>query len=327
MRRTLSAMGRLRNAVFSAILRGTDVLVRCLSPRFALETAAGLGELYYYLSSRRRRIALENLRIAFGNELDERERRRIARGSFANWGRVLVEFIAAERIFGSVGAARKKFHFHGDWDALMSDADGARGGLLVTLHLGNWEGPTWTLQAREGTLRPVMRSLDNPVFDAYVARRRGADKIIRKQGAVRTMIRTLEAGDWVGFLGDQNAGRRGVFVPFFGRQASTFATPAVVMLRTGAPTYVGACVRRRGSIFDGHVRRIEPPPAHLPDKERVRLVLTEMNRAFEAWIRATPEQYNWSHRRWKARPVGEVPGPDQPFYARYLGAAGASDGL
>ncbi len=320
-------MRRLRNAAFDLALRGTDVFVRCLSPRFARETAALLGELYFYVSRRRRRIALENLRIAYGDELTERDRRRIARGSFANWGRVLMEFVAAERLFGSVSAARGKFHFHGDWDALQADADAGRGGLIVSLHLGNWECAAWSVQARQGTLRPVMRSLDNPVFDAYVARRRGGGKIIRKRGAVREMIRTLEHGDWVAFLGDQNAGRKGVFVPLFGRQASTFATPARVMLRTGAPTYVGACVRRCGSIFDVHVRRIEEPSAALPVEERVRRVLSEVNEAFEHWIRAAPDQYNWSHRRWKARPTDEGPGPDQPFYARYLGAAGAPDAL
>jgi KDO2-lipid IV(A) lauroyltransferase len=107
----------------------------------------------------------------------------------------------------------------------------------------------------------------------------------------------------VGILLDQNATRReGVFVPFFGHAASTSRSVALLALRTGTPI-VPIFIQREGV---GRHRVIVEPPLPLPpsnDLERAIVELTALcTQAIEAAVRRTPEQWLWSHDRWRTRP-------------------------
>ena len=83
----------------------------------------------------------------------------------------------------------------------------------------------------------LARPLDNPSLEDMLARRRGlsGNRIIHKRKAVRELLRVLREGQGVAIVLDQDARRDGVFVPFFGRPASTTPTLALLALRTGAP--------------------------------------------------------------------------------------------
>ena len=87
-------------------------------------------------------------------------------------------------------------------------------------------------------LSVVVRPLDAPWLDGLAVQIRGRTgvDIIDKREALRPVLRTLAGGGMVGILLDQNTARsEGVFVPFFGRAASTSKGIAVLALRTGTP--------------------------------------------------------------------------------------------
>jgi KDO2-lipid IV(A) lauroyltransferase len=104
-------------------------------------------------------------------------------------------------------------------------------------------------------------------------------------------------------LVDQDARRHGVFAPFFGAPASTIPTPAELALRTGATILTGASVRvgpgfRYAAAFEPPVP-VEETADHDADLVRV---MTEVNARIEAVVRRAPEQWLWTHRRWKTQP-------------------------
>jgi KDO2-lipid IV(A) lauroyltransferase len=208
------------------------------------------------------------------------------------------------------------------WDR----ARAGQGGLLVGGHSGNWELGPRCLRLCGVNARAVMRPVDNRLIDRHaIAARGGPETVIPKRGAVRAVMGTLRDGGWVALLADQNAGRGGVFAPFFGLPASTHPLPAVLALRLRLPLYAAACLRRPGATyaFDIHIRRIDtgPPDDEVTD-ERVDAVVARMTAAIEGFVREAPAQYNWVHRRWKSRPPGEPAGPHQPAYAVPYGAPG-----
>ena len=104
---------------------------------------------------------------------------------------------------------------------------------------------------------------------------------------------------------DQDAGADGVFVPFFGRLASTTPTLALLALRTEAPIVpVFARVEPDGTI----TVHIEPVVVSRPTGDRDADVLrltAECTAIVERWARRNPEQWLWLHRRWKTRPPYE----------------------
>jgi lauroyl/myristoyl acyltransferase len=296
-----------------------EAALLALPPRVLLRLAEGIGTLAFRLSPGRRRIACENLRIAFGDALDESARVQVARRAFAALVRVFAEGVLARRLLATPHARSRRLRFRGDWDRMRSEAAGSRGGIVVTAHLGNWEVGALAARHRGVPLRAVARPVGRPVLDALLVRGRGgADRVIAKSGGLGEVVGTLGAGGWVALLADQNAGRHGVFAPFFGLDAATFPTAATLAARLGVPVYLGVSLRRPGVLrFDVHLERLPAPAAGIPRAEAVEAWVRGLNRRVEAWVREAPEQYHWAHRRWKTRPPGrDEAEPGRPFYAR-----------
>jgi KDO2-lipid IV(A) lauroyltransferase len=266
-------------------------------------------------------VAEENVRLALGEACPPPERRAIARASFANLGAVAAELILAPRLLAPRSAAGR-FRYDGDWDTLEADLAAGRGALIVTGHLGNWEASNWALRHRGIQLRAVVRTLDDPLLDSLVTRLRGGEGVlIRKWGAARGVLRAVRRGHCVGLLGDQNAGKHGVFVPFFGVDACTFPLPGSLHARFGVPLYAG-CALRQGAGFRVSLKRLVSPEGISP-AEAETWALKAIHQALEDWIRVYPKQYNWGHRRWRTRPAGEAPGDHLPFYGRPWGQGAA----
>jgi KDO2-lipid IV(A) lauroyltransferase len=177
--------------------------------------------------------------------------------------------------------------------------------LVLTAHLGNWEYLAAVHHLIGHPVAIVVRPLDSAALDLQAAamRRKTGVEMIDKRRALRPVLAALRRGRLVAILLDQNAGRReGVFVPFFGRPASTSRSLALLALRTRTPI-LPVFIRRTG-VASHHVE-FEPPlaPAVSNDTEAAIVELTgRCTQVVEAAIRRTPEQWLWAHDRWRTRP-------------------------
>jgi len=149
-----------------------------------------------------------------------------------------------------------------------------------------------------------VRPLDNPLLDRRLIALRGGtgNDVIPKRRAVRETMRALAAGRAVAILIDQDARDDGVFVPFFGRPASTTPTLALLALRTGAPIVpVFARVAADGRIGVHVQPAVDVRPTGDRDADVLR-VTAACTAVVETWVRRDPEQWLWMHRRWKTAP-------------------------
>jgi KDO2-lipid IV(A) lauroyltransferase len=113
---------------------------------------------------------------------------------------------------------------------------------------------------------------------------------------------------------DQDAGRReGIFVRFFGQLASTRNAPVALATRRGAP--VLPVFIHRDPDGRGHLLRIHPAlqleSEASDDEEAARRNVQRVTARIEGEIRASPDQWIWTHRRWRTRPPsppGAAPG-------------------
>jgi len=134
---------------------------------------------------------------------------------------------------------------------------------------------------------------------------------VHKRKAVREIVRALREGSGVAIVIDQDARDGGLFVPFFGRLASTTPTLARMALRTGAAIVPTFCVPQP----DGTYRITYEPEVEVRsgvDVEAEAYRLTEVCTAvIEKWVRAYPEHWFWMHRRWKTRPPADFTPPHE----------------
>lgn len=128
---------------------------------------------------------------------------------------------------------------------------------------------------------------------------------IDRRRAPQLALRSLRAGRIVAFVADQDARGSGVFVPFFGRPASTHRGPALLALRAGSPLFLGYGIRLAPGRFLGHLERVEVDRGGEIDVAVDRLTAAFTAKLEEA-IRRAPDQYFWHHRRWKTRPREEL---------------------
>jgi Kdo2-lipid IVA lauroyltransferase/acyltransferase len=246
-------------------------------------------------------VALANVEQAFP-DLAVAERRRLARRSWQHLGMTVVEL--ARLLARPLQATLDELAFEGleHLDGVMK----AHGRVLVlTAHLGNWEYLSAAARLAGYPLAIVVRPLDSPTLDVLAAdlRRKTGAMLIEKRGALRPVLEALRRGGMVGILLDQNAARReGVFVPFFGRAASTSRSIALLSIRTGTPV-IPIFIRREGP--GRHLVLVAPPLARpaVNDPEQAVVELTaRCTQAIETAIRSMPEQWLWSHERWRTRP-------------------------
>jgi KDO2-lipid IV(A) lauroyltransferase len=137
-------------------------------------------------------------------------------------------------------------------------------------------------------------------------RESGGYKIIwrGKDGVFEDLQRLLAAGEFIGFLIDQDIKAKGVFVHFFGVKAFTPRAAADLALLTGAAVVTGFAFRRQDGGHRVEITRIPVPPSapQVVDQEVVALTQT-FTRAIEDAICRDPHAWVWMHQRWKTRPT------------------------
>jgi KDO2-lipid IV(A) lauroyltransferase len=288
------------------VVAGAAALIGRLPPSVGLWLGRRAGDVTYAALGRRRRLALANIAAAFP-ALSEAERRTMCRRAYRHLGMVAVD---VSRVLSSVERLLPTLRVEGteNLDAAMATSGCA---LAVTAHLGSWELLSLVPALIGHPISLVVRPLDAGWLDPLIARVRQCTgiEVIAKQRAARSMLEALRRRRVVALLMDQNASRReGIFVPFFGRLASTSRSAAVLALRTGAPI-VPVFIRREQGFR--HVVSFEPalPRPENGGEAAVIELTTRCTEAIERAIRAAPEQWLWMHDRWRTRPPAETSAP------------------
>lgn len=284
-----------------AAFRSAMAALRALPLPQAQRIAAAGARRLFGLGGKRVSYVLANLRIAFP-ELPEVERRAIGVESYVQFAWHLID-IARSADWG-VPDLLERVEVEGreHLDAALAKGHGVFG---LTMHFGSFEVVMRVVPALGLPMTVIGRPLTNRLLRRDMGAQRtstGAELLLHRNVAPQ-MLRALHKGRIVVALNDQYKRRsKGVFVPFLGVRASTSPGPALIALRAGAPILPAACVR----IGPDRHRLVIRPPLELPDtgdrRKDAELLTARGNTALEAFIREHPEQWMWSHRRFRYSP-------------------------
>lgn len=289
-----------------------------------LRTARGMGQLLYAVDRKHRQRALENLRASFPEKSD-RELNEIARESMQHFLMLVMDILFTPRLI-HVETWHQYVHLTGLAESLKlllrgpkrdgnGEEKGGGGAIMLTGHYGNWEVLGYTLATLGFETYSVARPIDNPYIDDWVlgVRQKKGNVILSKRGVTTTAQDVLEKRGVLGFIADQNAGPKGMFVPFFGRMASTYKSIGLLAIQYRMPVVIGYA-RRCGGRFEFNigVEDIIWPEdwekVRAEGGDELRYVTERYTKGIEDFVRTDPTQYLWIHRRWKTRPKGEAPG-------------------
>lgn len=316
MARRKSPWLRLRQALEAPAMRLGLAVVPRLPRRAALALARALGDGAYLFSARSRRLGLANLDLAFGDSKTPAEKRRILRASLRNFSLTMLDLLW----FSRDSAARMERWFEAAPSMRESLAQpAARVG--VTGHFGNWEltGRYWAL--RTGAMMSVAMPLKNPAVDVLLQRARqdNGQQVVAREGALRKLVKFLRAGGTVGLLLDQNTApdEGGTFVEFFGKPVAVSPAAGLLAPMTGAEILFGYALPRPDGSYLGETPHAIPPAeiAALDRATAARELTQRITEFYEEAIRARPECWLWSYKRWRHVPPG-MPKDGFPYYAK-----------
>lgn len=303
-----AAVRLLRAAVLARDLLLTVPVVLIALPLWALPwpLAARLGRFYGRVAGagwpRARRVAMINLRRAFG--LERAPARRFTAEVFAHLGESIADGLQCARRRSAALDSLYRVEDPALAERLLADP---RPKVFVMAHLGSWELAAAVVARRFGERgAAIARRVDNPFLDALVKRVRleRPGQWIEKRGATGEALARLRAGASVALLLDENGGRRGIFVDFFGRPASTHRSAALLALLGGAQLVAGALVRDGASGTRLFLLAEVEPLEQLSGEVAVRDLTQRVTAVLEGWIRRYPKQWRWIHWRWRERPDG-----------------------
>ncbi len=267
-----------------------------------LRIARLLVRLWILIMPRHRERVIQHLTESYGRTLTLDEINKLAIRSLEGVAMFAVEVICLPRLINrsnwshSVTAVNIQ-------DLLRLVVEG-RGLILVTGHFGSFELIGHLLACFKFPVAAVMRPLDNVYLNRFLvsARKKNGLVLFDKKGAMTNAESFIENGGLLAFIGDQDAGRKGIFVDFFGRPASTYKSIGLLALKLQRPIVVGYARRcDDGAQYEVGVQRIIRPEEWETKDDPLRWVTQEYTSAIEAMVRRYPEQYLWIHRRWKSR--------------------------
>jgi KDO2-lipid IV(A) lauroyltransferase len=324
-----AALREFRQQAATIAVRGAMSLPLLAGPMPSAVVAQRLARLWARARFNRKRLdrAVDHLSEAFPDWPIER-RRDLACRAYEHLFQLGVELAFAPRLLNE--------------DGWLNHVDASQAGpglravlssgpaVMVTGHCGNWEVLGYTMALLGFPMHALYRPLDLEPLDRWVraTRSRRGLELVDKFGATDRLPSILARGEPVAFVADQNAGDKGLFVPFFGRLASTYKSIGLVAIGARVPVVVGCATRVSAStahaddfVYDDaalpgyryrmSIQDVIQPQEWESQPDPLFYLTARYRRALEGAIRAAPEQYLWMHRIWKSRPRHEVLG--RPF--------------
>ena len=260
---------------------------------------SALGSLLYILGHERRKVCLTNLSRCLP-EMTEKERAALSKAHFRVFGRSVLE--RSILWWGSRERVMRLVKIVG-----LERIQALKGKPLILLapHFVGLDAGCTRLTC-EIDLAGIYSKQKDPLFDALLLSGRtrfGRQLAISRQEGVRRALAALKEGIPFYYLPDQDYGARdAIFVPFFAASAATITGLSRMTRLTGAR--VLPCVTRMLPDGAGYELRCYPAWEDFPGDDDA-ADARRMNAFIEERVREMPEQYFWTHKRFKTRPEGE----------------------
>lgn len=272
--------------------------------KFNIAISKCIVKLLYPLIKSRRRVAKENLRIAFPDKSDA-ELNRLVYASFEN---LIITFTEIFNISNMSEKQIKEYVQFENGEMLQKLYDDGRGLILLSAHYGNWEfmAMAGAYHLNLDMLIPV-KLLKNWFVDRIINKNRTAcgNKVINMDKAAFEMLKQLKSGKAIALLADQSAHENSdIYVSMFGKPTLTYKAPAELALKYNIPLTFNYCERQRDGKYIIKSELVKSEDLEFT-KEGVAELTQRHSNMLEALLKRNPAQWVWAHKRWKHSPKNE----------------------
>ncbi|MCL6523456.1 MAG: lysophospholipid acyltransferase family protein [Thermoflavifilum sp.] len=252
----------------------------------------------YFVIGYRKKLVRQHLQQAFP-DYDQKALQQIEKKYYRNLADMIMETLKMMTI--SPASLQKRFQC--DLSLLHRIAAEGKSCQIQLGHRFNWE---WAnLYFKLGTNVPflvVYMPISNPHVDRlfnYIRRRFGT--ILIPADRVLEALHPWQSQPHITILvADQNPSnpRRCYWMPFLNRPTAFYKGPELIARRFGEIVIWGDIQKIKRGYYRATIREAFTHPQQTAEG----LITQEFSRFLEAQIHQQPENWVWSHRRWKHRP-------------------------
>ena len=304
---------RVRYRLEWLALRLAVKLVPLLPRRGCFYLARFLGMLMSIFDRHRYGVALNNLEVAFGNQLSIQQRRKIARESFEHFARTMLDLLWSLRL------TRENFSRYIELQNFEETERGTgpeRSVMIACYHYSNFE---WLSLAcgfldLKGTIiaQEFKNSLLDPIFRKL--REQSGHELIPRERALVRLYKVLRRKGRTALLVDLTVppSQGAVAIDCFGLKTSVTSAHAWLHEQTGVPIVPAHCE----PLSNGRYRLVFHPKINNTTGMTHQQIAQACWNSFEPYLLKNPAPWLWMYKHWRYLPANAD--RPYPFYANYL---------
>lgn len=254
--------------------------------------------LNYYVFGYRKKVVMANLDIAFP-EKSLAEKKKIAKGFFRNFTDFIMESI--KNFSMTDKDYRRRYHFENIDKAIAHVLKTKKGAVITAAHQFNWEFMIYGAVPMGNQIQAFISytPLSNKILDKLV--RKNRERFGLKLAAAKTFIKTLEEHNnekltLSGLISDQSPKANYKFrTHFFGVEVPVYTGPENIAQKLDQSFWFLWVTRTKRSHYSVRFEHITDDANSFKPGELTKLFIQKS----EELIRFQPENYLWTHRRWK----------------------------
>ena len=286
-------MKKIRYFVEFLIIIFLLVIFKILGFKLASSLGGLIGRLVGPLFRSKKKI-LSNISKALP-EIEEKNTELIVKKMWENYGRILSEYMFIKNFRNS---KYKKFLTIEGQEILNELKDSKEPVVFISGHFNNFELMAMQIEKSGINLAAIYRPLNNIFLNKIMEKIRTkyiCRKQIKKGGSgTRELLESFKNNYSIAIMIDQRVSES-IKVDFFNQKASTTTIPAQLFKKFGSkivPIYIE---RINGVYFKMTVSR----PITFEKESTVEEITLKLNKWLEKMILINPDQWIWSHDRWK----------------------------
>ncbi|MHA3770918.1 lysophospholipid acyltransferase family protein [Verrucomicrobiota bacterium sgz303538] len=280
-----------------------------LSRRSCVRLAKALGTVAYLADTRGRAVALSNLECVFGERFSPAEREALARASYQNFLRTMLDLFWSTRL--TPQNFREYLYLEG-FDELKQRLAGRKeGAVFFCVHQGNWEWASLAFGFLGLQTSIVAENFKNPSLTTVFSAQRevSGHKIIPQESSVVRLLKVVKRGGWAGLLIDLSLRPSQAATILEAFKGEGDASGGLEMC---VPLLHAVLARRAGAMLipveteplpDGTCRVRALPPVEWPEGASLQEIAQRCWDPFEPILRARPAEWLWPYKHFRYKPA------------------------
>jgi KDO2-lipid IV(A) lauroyltransferase len=285
----------MKNYLWRSIIKFFLYILYILPLRLSIAIGEFLGVIAWLVSSKQRRIALKNLKIAFSHKKNIKQLNQIVLSLYKHLGMSVAEIARFKKLDES--HIDKYIDIEGLDDIVRLKNEG-KGVIFLTAHYGNWELSSQAASIKGYPMKVLARRQKKSFIDEILNRHRNQNgcEVVTKGANLRVALRTLKDKKNLGMLADEDVKEGGVFVDFFGRHVSAPKGPALIASRTDTPLIFSFFKRIKGPYH----KLILNKPFYVDGENSITASIQTYHNKLATVIEDCPWQWLWIQKRWRS---------------------------